>query len=407
MSQLLTLEQAWERLLALSPETDSYGLGLSHAAAGARGYLAKDVEAHRTQPAADLSAMDGYAISGEGPWQRIGEARAGHPFEGTLQPGQCVRISTGARTPQGADSVLIQENAVVDGPAVGLAVGVARPEPGRHVRAKGFDFRVGDRVLEAGTRLTPARMALALAAGRTSVPVVMPPSIAVLESGDELTDPGQPSALHQIPASNGVMVASMLAPYVGLVDQMERVADEPTALAKALKASEDCHILITIGGASVGDHDLIQQALIDWGAQLDFWKVAIKPGKPLMVATKEQDWGKQVVLGLPGNPVSSFVTAYLFALPLVRASLGDLSPLPKHQMRIAAEDLPATGSRREFLRAVSDGTSVQLAGSQDSSALVALSQANCLIDRPADAAPVRKGESVPVYSLQNGGIPTP
>ncbi|MEL6541732.1 MAG: molybdopterin molybdotransferase MoeA, partial [Pseudomonadota bacterium] len=399
---LLTLEEAWDRLLALAPESYGYGLGLSHAAAGARNYLAKDVTAHRTQPAADLSAMDGYAISGEGPWQRIGEARAGRPFEGALQQGQGVRISTGAHMPKGADSVLIQENAQVNGSVVGLAVGESRPERGRHVRVRGFDFEVGERVLEAGTRLTPARIALALAAGRTSVPVMMAPSIAVLESGDELTGPGQPSALHQIPASNGVMVASILAPYIGLVDRMERVADDPSALAEALKASEDCHILITIGGASVGDHDLIQRGLRDWGAELDFWKVAIKPGKPLMVATKEHDWGRQVILGLPGNPVSSFVTAFLFALPLVRAAMGDPDPLPKPRMCTLTQDLPANGMRREFLRAIVEGDEVHLAGSQDSSALVALAAANGLIDRPAGADPVRAGDRVPVYKLQNG-----
>ncbi|NQX94492.1 MAG: hypothetical protein HRT64_06175, partial [Erythrobacter sp.] len=161
-------------------------------------------------------------------------------------------------------------------------------------------------------------------------------------------------------------------------------------------------ILITIGGASVGDHDLIQQALKDWGAEIDFWKVAIKPGKPLMIATREREEGTQVILGLPGNPVSSFVTAYLFALPLVRAAMGDPSPLPTSSYRTAAQDLPANGKRREFLRAVSDGDQVRIAGSQDSSALVALASANCLIDRPAGADPVRAGDSVPVFNLQNG-----
>ncbi|MEO0872547.1 MAG: molybdopterin-binding protein, partial [Pseudomonadota bacterium] len=155
-------------------------------------------------------------------------------------------------------------------------------------------------------------------------------------------------------------------------------------------------------GASVGDHDLVQQALADWGAQIEFWKVAIKPGKPLLVATREAGWGRQVILGLPGNPVSSFVTAFLFGLPLVRKSMGSASPLPTTLHVIAAQDLPATGKRREFLRGVSDGQSVRLAGSQDSSALRSLAEANCLIDRPAGADPVRAGEAVPVYNLQNG-----
>ena len=397
MSAMLTLEEAQDRLLALAPQTSTFTAGLSHVATPH--YLASDLVAQRRQPAADLSAMDGYAICGDGPWERIGESRAGTPFSGSLGPGQCVRISTGAHMPEGADSVLIQENARVDGATIALADGETNPETGRHVRKAGFDFDRGDTVLRAGRRLSPAAAALALSAGCHDLSVVRPPSVAVLDSGDELVPVGRPAAAHQIPASNGVMLSWMLAPYVGSADHIGPVPDDRAALADALGQAADCHILITSGGASVGDHDLMQDALRDWGADIDFWKVAIKPGKPLMVATKQHEWGRQVILGLPGNPVSSFVTAFLFALPLVRKTMGARDPLPRVIPVVAGEDLPATGSRREFLRGALEGARVTLSPSQDSSALRALALSDCLIDRPANSQAVPAGERVNVFLL--------
>ncbi|MDC8753380.1 molybdopterin molybdotransferase MoeA [Erythrobacter sp. sf7] len=398
MSELLGLEEAQSRLLALAPITRSINQDIKPS--GLTRYLARDITASRTQPPADLSAMDGYAVTpGAGPWRLVGESRAGAPFDGTLDPGQCVRISTGAHVPQGSDRVLLQEDALVSGSAI---TATDLPPPGKHIRKAGFDFHAGDRVLAKGTALSPATLALAASAGHGALPCFDAPSVAVLDSGDELVPAGEPCGPHQIPASNGVMLGAMLYPYVGRVTALGPVPDDRDALAAALKRAEDSQILITSGGASVGDHDLIQQALKDWGADIAFWKVAIKPGKPLMVATREAAWGRQVILGLPGNPVSSFVTAFLFALPLVRASMGDASPLPRSQMMTAGEALPAVGRRREFLRAISDGQSVRLAGSQDSSALTALAGADCLIDRPANAPAVAQGEAVRVFPLRNG-----
>lgn len=395
---MLTLEEAWDRLLALAPRMPVVESATSDIAPH---YLAEDLKAQRTQPPADLSAMDGYAISGAGPWQRIGESRAGAPFEGALSDGQCTRISTGAWMPSGADRVLIQENAEVDRDTVRLAEGEALPVHDQHVRKRGFDFEQGDTVLKAGALLGPAQRALAIAAGHDTLMHFEPPAMSILDSGDELAKRASECGPHQIPASNGPMIAAMLAPWTQAITPLGPVPDDRGALAQAL-AQANTPILITSGGASVGDHDLIQRGLRDWGAELDFWKVAIKPGKPLMVATKEHDWGRQVILGLPGNPVSSFVTAFLFALPLVRAAMGDPDPLPKPRMCTLTQDLPANGKRREFLRAIVEGDSVRLAGSQDSSALVALAAANALIDRPAGADPVRAGDRVPVYKLQNG-----
>lgn len=398
MSAMLSLEEAQARLLALVPKRHVVDYGIS--ARSHLRYLARDIHALRTQPPADLSAMDGYALTaGEGPWTLVGESRAGAPFERRLEAGQCVRISTGAHLPKGSDRVLIQENASVDGKTVATS---QTPAPGAHIRKAGFDFGKGDVILERGAPYTPATLALAAAAGHASLPVIEPPSVGVMDCGDELVAIGKPPGPHQIPATNGTMLGAMVSPYVGHVDAHGPVADDKTALVKTLEQAGDCHILISSGGASVGDHDLIQDALKDWGAEIDFWKVAIKPGKPLMVATRECEWGRQVILGLPGNPVSSFVTCFLFALPLIRAAMGNPDPLPKHLMLVASEDLPATGNRREFLRGIREGSAVRLAGSQDSGALRSLALANCLIDRPAEAPPVSAGENVRVYNLQNG-----
>ncbi|MEL7188520.1 MAG: molybdopterin molybdotransferase MoeA [Pseudomonadota bacterium] len=399
MSELLALEDAQKRLLSL------VSLGASHAveATNALGYyLSDDVKASRTQPPADLSAMDGYAICGEGPWQRIGESRAGEPFQGALNPGECTRISTGAHMPEGSDRVLIQENADVAGDDIALADGQTLPEALRNVRQCGFDFSSGDTVLQSGTRTGAAQIALAISAGHSVLQVYKAPSLAILDSGDELAkDPAQ-CGPDQIPASNGAMLEAMVHPLGCSPKRLGPVADDLNALAAALAEADDAQILITTGGASVGDHDLIQQALRDWGATIDFWKVAIKPGKPLMVATRKRAWGDQIILGLPGNPVSSFVTAFLFALPLIKATMGDRHPLSKTDTFLAASPLPATGPRQEFLRGVTDGDLVKLASSQDSSALLALANANCLINRPAHSDAIDMGDPVPVYNLQNG-----
>lgn len=393
MSAPLALEDAQARLLALAPLLPIEAIP-TEAALGR--YLAEDIRAARTQPAADLSAMDGYALApGKAPWTLIGESRAGAPFAGALAASECVRISTGAVVPAGADRVLLQEDADVAGAQV-----TARdlPPPGRHIRARGFDFNAGDLLLTRGTPMTPGRIALALAAGHGQVMAARRVRVAVMDSGDELAPDPANCAAHQVPASNAAMIAAMLAPLGCEVTRLGPVPDTRAALAAALAEAEHADILITSGGASVGDHDLIKPALADWGAETAFWRVAIKPGKPLLVATR----GLQVILGLPGNPVSSFVTAFLFALPLVRAGQGDPDPLPRAVELRAGEALPAIGPRREFLRAVSDGAQVRLAGSQDSSALTALAAANCLIDRAAGAEPVEPGALVRVFYLQNG-----
>ena len=393
MSDLLGLEEAQARLLALAPLLPLEEVPVE-AALGR--FLAEDLRATRTQPPADLSAMDGYALAGgEGPWTLVGESRAGAPYREVLDEGQCVRISTGAIVPPGADRVLLQEDAVDDD---GQITATELPPPGRHIRARGFDFHAGDLLLTRGTRFTPARLALALAGGHATVSVPRRLRVAVMDSGDELSPDPADCLPHQIPASNAAMIAAMLAPFGCTITRIGPVPDSREALAEALAQAAEADILVTSGGASVGDHDLIKPALADWGAETAFWRVAIKPGKPLLVATR----GSQVILGLPGNPVSSFVTAFLFALPLVRAGLGDPDPLPRTVTMIAGEDLPPSERRREFLRAVTAVDRVHLAGSQDSSALSALAAADALIDRSAGSPAAKAGDEVEVFLLQNG-----
>jgi molybdopterin molybdotransferase len=393
----LSVAHAQERLL-----TDVGPLGIEtlpvERSIGRR--LAEALLAARTQPAADLSAMDGYAMRADdlaGPWRVIGESAAGHPFERRLGAGEAVRISTGGIVPAGDCVILLQENATRDGNTLALN-GEGEPSA-RHIRRAGFDFRSGDRVLAAGTRIGPAQLALAIAAGHAELPVRALPSLAVLDSGDELSADPANCASHQLPASNGAMLAAMAAPFVSSIGRLGPVPDRLDALLSALATAADADVIVTSGGASVGDHDLVRPALEEWGATIDYWRVAMKPGKPLLVARRGRQW----VLGLPGNPVSSYVTAFLFLLPLLRALGGAQDALPRPLTLPLKATLPSTGPRTEFVRArIEDGGLLPLR-EQDSSALAALARAEVLIERPAQAPPLEPGSLVPAYRLDDVG----
>lgn len=399
MTSPLPLEEAQARLLALAAPLAMGRIPVGEALGR---YLAEPLLARRTQPAADLSAMDGYALRAAdlpGPWQVIGESAAGHPFGGKVGTGQAVRISTGALLPAGADMVLLQEDTARDGSTLALTGTPPAPHD-RHIRRCGNDFAVGSELLPAGRRLGAAQIGLALASGQRLIAVRRRPRLAVIDSGDELAPDPEACASHQVPASNAAMLAAMAAPYADEVRCLGPVADDLAALTGALDAAADADVIVTSGGASVGDHDLIQPALKRWGASIDFWKVAIKPGKPLLIARRDA----QLVVGLPGNPVSSHVTAFLFLLPLLRALAGCAQPLPRPIMVPTAEVLRAGGDRREFLRGWWDGMAVTTQLNQDSGALAALAHSNVLIERPPLAPAAAAGTPVPVYVLENGGI---
>jgi molybdopterin molybdotransferase len=290
--------------------------------------------------------------------------------------------------------VLVQEDAAREGEALRLT-GTPPSPPGRHIRRAGMDFTAGTPLLATGTQIGAAQIALALTAGLSHLAVRRPVKLTVIDSGDELARPGQPLALHQIPASNSAMLAAMAAQYPVEITRIGPVPDRLDALSAAFDAACDADVIVTSGGASVGDHDLVRPALVAIGADLAFWRVAIKPGKPLLVARR----GGQVILGLPGNPAAAFVTGYLFLLPVLRAALGALDPLPRAITAMLREVMPAGGSRMEFLRAQWDGGGVTLDTLQDSGALSSLARANALVVRPAGAPETPAGQSVPVYLL--------
>lgn len=393
----IKLEEAQERLLAMAEPLGSETLPVEHAAGR---FLARAPIARRSQPAADLSAMDGYAMRADdlaGPWRVIGESAAGRPFSRPLVPGEAVRISTGAVLPAEAGAVLLQEDAAREGDRLRATHGPPAP---RNIRRTGFDFQAGDELIGAGLALTPARIALLLTSGNATVEVGRRPTLAVLDSGDELAADPANCAPHQVPASNGAMLAAMATLLAAGVERIGPVPDRMEALIAALERSAAHDVLVTSGGASVGDHDLVRPALEQWGATIDFWRVAIKPGKPLLVARR----GRQLVLGLPGNPVSSFVTAYLFLLPLLRHLGGSQRPVPLPRFEPLVDALPATGERMEFLRGYCGLGGVIPMKQQDSSALAALAAANCLIARPAGSPPAERHDPVHVYPLENGGF---
>jgi len=390
---LLPVAEAQARLLAQATPVATETLPIT-AALGR--WAAAPVLARRTQPVADLSAMDGYAIrfaDRPGPWRVIGESAAGRPFAGAIGAHEATRIFTGAAMPAGADCVLIQEEAARDGDTLALS-GEGPRGAGGNVRRRGLDFSEGDTLIAPGQRLTPARLAVAATGGVGDILVHRRIRVAIAATGDELVEPGTPFTAAQLPESNRLLLRALLADLpVDIVD-LGILPDRLEALRDAFAAVE-ADLLVTTGGASVGDHDLVRPALEAAGADIDFWRIALRPGKPMMAGAL----GAMRVLGLPGNPVSAFVTAILFVKPLVAALAGANDPLPSTTTTVLGEALSANNGRTDYLRAELRDARAFASTIQDSSMLLTLARSTCLIVRPAHAPAAAAGDSAEILMI--------
>jgi molybdopterin molybdotransferase len=397
---LLSVEEALQRILDGVVPTEAQFVAIEQAH---NRVLAEPLQARVTQPPFNASAMDGYAVRAAdvtrlpATFTVIGEAAAGHPFSGSVGQGQAVRIFTGAPVPDRAGAIVIQENADREGAKVVVREGAV--ETG-HIRTKGFDFRAGDTLLAAGRRLGPREISLAAAMGHGQVAVRRRPTVAILSTGDELVPPGSPLGPGQITASNHLGIAA-LAQSAGAAPQQLGIARDTRAdLDAHFARAQGADVIVTSGGASVGDHDLVGPVLEERGMTLDFWKIAMRPGKPLMFGRL----GHSRVLGLPGNPVSSLICTRLFLLPLIRALLGQPTDTETPGQARLGVPLEANGPRAHYMRAVSspgpDGLPVVTpVRSQDSSLLAPLAAADCLLVRAPRAPAAPAGSLVSILPL--------
>lgn len=402
---MIPVREARSRIVAALPQMAAETVAVS--AASGR-VLAQDVAARRTQPPFDVSAMDGWACrqsdlaSIPAKLKPVGHAAAGGRHDGTVGAGECVRIFTGAPLPDGTDAIVIQEDADRTGDI--LTVHEA-PKPGQWIRKAGLDFAEGQVLLSAGRLLGPSDVALAAAMNVPWLQVRRKPRIAVLATGDELARPGEPIGPNQIVSSNNIGLCALIETNGGVAVDLGIARDTEADLREKAAASAGCDLLLTLGGASVGEHDLIHKILGGDGKSIDFWNIAMRPGKPLMFGRVGLGNGVAIpLLGLPGNPVSAMVCGHNFLLPALRGMLG-LDWEIHFETAISSADLSENDKREDYLRATlqrrDDGQLVATAfGKQDSSMLRRLSEADCLIVRSPHGPALKAGSTVPILRLR-------
>lgn len=402
MAGLLPVDEALARVLDGVGPLPAETVDLREAAGRV---LAADIVARRAQPPFNTTAMDGYAVRAAdiatvpARLSVIGESAAGKRFAGVVGAGEAVRIFTGAPLPEGADTILIQENAIDCGDR--LVEAQESAAPGKHIRHAGLDFEAGDVLLPAGRALDPAALSLAAAANHPRLAVVRRPLVAILATGGELVAPGAEPAADQIVASSGFGIAALVREAGGTVLDLGIEPDDLPGIGAAIRRAREARadVIVTLGGASVGDHDLVGKALADEGMTPGFWKVAMRPGKPLMSGR----FGETRVLGLPGNPVSSLVCGHLFLKPLVAALAGNPSAADLREA-VLGTAMKANDHRQDYVRAVAERRGDGLVATpfpvQDSSMLRTLTAANALIVRPPHAPPAAAGERCRVIMLR-------
>jgi molybdopterin molybdotransferase len=388
---LMPVAEALRLVLADAKPLPAEFVALDHVAGRV---LAQDVSALRTQPPTAVSAMDGYAVRASdvakapAALKVIGEVAAGHPFIGQVAAGQAARIFTGGVMPKGSDTVVIQELTSREGDVVTIQKSTPK---GRNVRGQGIDFAQGDVLLRKGQRLSDRDVMLAAAMNHARLSVHRKPRVAVLGTGDELVPPGGSPKSNEIVYSNGFALASLARTEGAEVHDLGIANDRVEDITQAIKRAREwgADILVTSGGASVGEHDLVQRALTAEGLNLSFWRVALRPGRPMMHGRL----GAMQVLGVPGNPVSSYVCAFLFLVPLIRRLSGRMDVESRPEQARLGCDLPANDERAEYLRATlalgPDGAVATPLPAQDSSLMAPLAKADCLVIRypGAPAAP--------------------
>lgn len=397
---LLTVREAHARIVAAFSALPAETVSVADAAGRV---LAAAPAARLTQPPADLSAMDGYAVRSEDvpaapvALKLVGQAPAGGSYDHPLKKGETVRIFTGGPLPRGADAIVIQEDAKAQGDRITV---LEAPRAGRHIRKAGLDFSAGDTLLSSGRLLSTRDVALAAAMNLPWLSVHRKPRLAILSTGDELVLPGEPIGRNQIISSSGIALAALVRAWGGEASLFDITPDDAALIQTRIVAGAQHDLLVTLGGASVGDHDLVQDALKAKGFALDFWRIAMRPGKPLMFAAKE----RARVLGLPGNPVSTMVCALMFVKPAMERMLGQPGDLPETVPARLAVDLKPNDTREDYVRAhisrADDGSlSVEPHPVQDSSMLSVLAWCNAFMVRPARDPARKVGEVVQVIEL--------